>query len=236
MLEDREKRNIFMFIVMLVFMVLIFGPLFTINSQLGEKSDSETFPSENVFETACKESDNFNPNVKKISFTSRKPSKDCKEGSNRVCFSKPFKPKPLSKAECNKLKFKLGIKECGYDNDMWAGAVKRCGGVNHMATPEDLAALAEVLYKLPCGGHPNVNPYSYYTGRAVYDEEKAASLGLRKGSYIALWTNKEAGDEMVSRPGEYAYGRNYFPKNSSWYPYERYGKSNKRMAVCVFKD
>lgn len=237
MFDDREKRNVITLMVMLIFMLLLFVPLFTVKSQYENDQEAKKDNVQATFANdACANVKNVNPQVKKVSFTGRKPSHKCSLVSGHVCFSKLFKPTPISKEECNNIKFKFGIKECGYDDDVWAGAVKKCKGVANMATPEDLAYLAEVLYKLPCGGHPKIASDEFYSGEAEYDKKQAESFGLAKSGYLALWSNKEVGNEMVSKPGEYAYGRNYFPTNSSWYPYERYGKKNARMAVCVYRD
>ena len=50
------------------------------------------------------------------------------------CFSAAFIPTPLTKAECEAEKGKLGIRKCEYEQDYWAGAVKQCGGVSKMPT------------------------------------------------------------------------------------------------------
>ena len=55
-----------------------------------------------------------------------------------TCYTAPFTPKPLSKAQCKAEKDKLGIKYCEYDNDYWAGAAKQCGGVSNMPIQDDL--------------------------------------------------------------------------------------------------
>ena len=234
MFDDREKRNVIALSVLILFMLILFGPLFTVHSKYSGNEENN-LNEVNSGQLQSKEDVNDN-NVLNISFTGHKPMKKCSVSSGNLCFSKVFHPKPISKAECNNIKFNLGIKECGYDDDMWAGAVKKCGGVEHMATPEDLANLAQALYKLPDGSHSNIAPDEFYTGDAVFDGSKARSFGLSENGYIALWSNREVDGEIVSKPGEYVYGRNFFPTNSSWYPYERYGKSNKRLAVCVYKD
>lgn len=233
MFDDREKRNVIALCVLILFMLILFGPLFTVHSQYS--ADEESLSS-NYSERTASTADVTTLEELNITFTNKKPRKICSVKSGNLCFSKVFQPKPISKTECSNIKFNLGIKECGYDDDMWAGAVKKCGGVDNMATPQDLAYLAQALYKSPNGSHPVISEDEYYTGDAVFDNAKAASYGFDKKGYIALWSNREVDGEIVAKPGEYAYGRNFFPTNSSWYPQERYGKSNKRLAVCVYKD
>ena len=63
------------------------------------------------------------------------------------CFTAPFIPSPLTKAECEAQKGTLGINGCYYDADYWAGAVAQCKGVKNMPTADDLAKLATLVYK-----------------------------------------------------------------------------------------
>ena len=65
------------------------------------------------------------------------------------CFASNFKvPTPVSFDECNKMKKsgKFGIKACTYDPEGWAGAVKECGHVDKLASPEHLEKLAQYLF------------------------------------------------------------------------------------------
>ena len=235
--NDRSKRNVIALSILILFMLILFGPLVTVKDNYDGGEDALS-GSDVTSQTDINNKSIQNAGVEeiKITFTTKKPRKICSANAGNICFSKPFNPSPISKTECGNIKFKLGIKECGYDDDMWAGAVKKCGGVEHMASPEDLAYLAQALYILPDGSSPKINPEDFYSGDAKFNSKKAKEFGFSSSGYLALWSNKEVDGEIVSRPGEYAYGRNYFPTNSSWYPYERYGKNNKRMAVCVFKD
>lgn len=236
-----EKRDLVMATILTLGVVILFAPLIMLNEYSKDNNNPETNSPDS--ETAAISNSNCQGikeplagTLKKITFTDKKPRKDCSSASGNLCFSKPFKPVPISKDECTQLRFKLGIKECGYEDDVWAGAAKECGGVRNLPTPEELAELAEVLYKLPCGGHPKIAPKEPYYGKGTFDKNKSKAIGLDSEGYLSMWSNLEAGAEMVSKPGEYAWARNFFPKNSNWYPYERYGKKNARTAVCVYRD
>lgn len=237
----RGKRDFIIPVFMIVLVVLLVVPLFTLNEyskeNLNLNSDTDIeFENEDIVKSECELDTEKVATLKNITFTDKKPRKDCSAGSGNLCFSKVFKPEPISKEECKQIQYKLGIKECGFDDDVWAGAVKECGGVQRMASPEDLAYLAEVLYKLPCGGHPKIYPNEAYNGKAQFDKNKAEEFGLNPLGYISLWSNMEATEGFVAKPGEYVYARNFFPQSSNWYPYERYGKGNARLAVCVYRD
>ena len=69
-----------------------------------------------------------------------------------TCYTAPFKPTPLTKAECEAEKDNLGIKACYYNNDYWAGAVKQCGGVSKIPTLAQLGELASQMYV----GNPSI--------------------------------------------------------------------------------
>ena len=78
---------------------------------------------------------------------------DCAFEAGGTCFTAPFTPTPLTKAECEAevQKGTLGIKTCYYNQDYWAGAVKQCGGVSKMPTMADLGKLATELYGVQVG-------------------------------------------------------------------------------------
>jgi hypothetical protein len=234
--EDKEKRNMIYLMVFVIFFIILFAPLFTVKKHYSGDSKLSSSGAREASITRCDVNEDFDITVKNISFSKKKPSKDCSINSGNICFSEAFIPKPISKEECNSLKFDLGIKECGYDEDMWAGAVKKCGGVNNMASPKDLAFLAESLYKFSCNAHPKISETQFYKGMAELDTDKAKYFRLKNSNPIELWSNLEADGLVVSGKGELAFGRNYYKNTSSWYPYERYGKNNKRMAVCVYRD
>ena len=101
------------------------------------------------------------------------------------CFGSAFTPTPLTRAECEAQKDELGIKNCYYDNDYWAGAVKQCGGVNNLPTMADLGKLASAIYK----GNPSVGAKQDVNNLA-YESGTATSLGLPEPSFY-LWSGEE---------------------------------------------
>ncbi len=107
------------------------------------------------------------------------------ELDNGKCFTAAFTPTPLTKAECEAVKDDLGIKECYYDMDYWAGAVKQCGGVGNMPTMADLAKIASAIYK----GNPTVGAYND-VDNLTYESGTASSLGLPEPGFY-LWSGEE---------------------------------------------
>lgn len=65
---------------------------------------------------------------------------------NGVCFGQPFLVQGMSYEECKAEKDKLGIKYCFMSDDQWAAAVKVCGGVKNLPTPNELLLLANDMY------------------------------------------------------------------------------------------
>ena len=143
---------------------------------------------------------------------------ECSIEAGGKCFTAAFTPSPLTKAECEAEKGKLGIKECKYDDDYWAGTVKQCGGVSKMPTMADLGKLATGLYK----GNPTVGA-KQNIGSLQLDTSKASSLGFT-GSLFCVWSGEE--DDSDS-----AYFRCFYPSSTSW------GNGSRRnrdlQAVCL---
>ena len=134
-----------------------------------------------------------------------------------TCYTAPFIPKPLTAQECNEQKDKLGIRECEYDDDYWAGAVKQCGGVSKMPTTAQLGELASQLYV----GNPSVGAQQYvYNLTFDTNSSTAKSLGLTPSFYV--WS----GEETYSR---YAYYRNFLSSCTEWYN----GSRNRSFFVAV---
>ena len=137
------------------------------------------------------------------------------------CFSTAFIPTPITRAECEAEKGKLGIRECcsdcdQYGGDYWAGAVKQCGGVSKMPTMDDLAKLATELYK----GNPTVGTWE--TVDAELDTLKASSLGFT-GLPFTVWSGEEDGDGASNR---------YFSQSDTDYD-EYYSRDESGyQAVC----
>ena len=137
-----------------------------------------------------------------------------------VCFGIPFKPAPLSLADCEAQKAELGIEECYADNDYWTGAIRDCGGTGNMPTMSQLAQIAEYLYNISgITDKQEVNNVSL-------DYDKAAKLGLSlsTGSSFSIWS-REA-DETY-----YARGRVYEQNRTYWFGYDSF--NNSRNAVCI---
>ncbi len=124
------------------------------------------------------------------------------------CFTAPFTPSPLTKAECEAEKETLNIKGCGTEPDYWAGAVKQCGGAKNMPTKDDLAKLATELYK----GNPK-----------QLDTSKASSLGFT-GSEFVVWSGTESNSSR-------AYIRGFYNTNSQEVPQGR--RSRSAQAFCA---
>ena len=70
------------------------------------------------------------------------------ELSDGTCFTAPFYPSEVTKAECEQLVADgYPIKECGYEHEYWAGAVKACKDMgSSLPSQEQLDQLAKDLY------------------------------------------------------------------------------------------
>ena len=140
------------------------------------------------------------------------------------CFTAAFTPTPLTLAECEAEKDKLGIKDCCpdnwcHDNDYWAGAVKQCGGVSKMPTMEDLGKLATELYK----EHPNVGAYQEIDRGLTLDFSKASSMGFIYSEF-SVWSGVE-------------YGRNAYNRDFNWsdtdWNYNYHRNNSTFQAICI---
>ena len=126
---------------------------------------------------------------------------------NGTCYTAPFTPTPMTKAECKAAvaEGKLGIKYCGYEQDYWAGAVKQCGGVSKMPTMAQLGELASQLYV----GNPTIGAKQdkYYI---EYDPNSPVSKSLGLTPDFSLWSGEEYSFDD-------AYGRYFYTTHSEWY-------------------
>lgn len=142
---------------------------------------------------------------------------DCAFETNGKCFSSPFTPIPISKADCEEQKDKLGIiKGCVSNPDYWAGAVAKCGGVSNMPNANDLLLLGQEIYGT------QINHYGDNSGVTI-NTSKISSLGF-KGVPFGVWSNDE-GDAGFS------YYREFGAKSTKWQGYGKHG--SHLFAVCM---
>ena len=136
-----------------------------------------------------------------------------------LCFTAPFTPNPLTYAECEALKDDLEIKECWYNYDYWAGAVKTCKDKGkQLPTMAQLAELASQLYV----GNPSIGAKgNKYDIQFDSNSSTAKSLGLIPSFY--LWSGEEGSSGS-------AYYRYFGTTYSNWNDTYRNGIG---QAVCV---
>ena len=136
-----------------------------------------------------------------------------------TCYTAPFTPTPMTKAECEAQKDALGIRYCDYEQEYWAGAVKQCGGVSKMPTMAQLAELASQLYV----GNPSIGAMEdKYDIQYDPNSPVSKSLGLTPSFY--LWSGEEFGSNLV-------YYRGFGTTYSGQGKYGRY--SSDPQAVCL---
>ena len=144
---------------------------------------------------------------------------NCAFEINGTCYTAPFTPTPLTKAECEAEKTALGIKACYYYTDHWAGAVKACGGVSKMPTMAQVADIANYGYNTT-----SISANRSESGLTL-DYDKAAALGFTlNGSSFAVWSGEEQ-----SRIG--AYNRGFSPTDTIWNSNDRF--NSDLQAVCI---
>ena len=140
-----------------------------------------------------------------------------------TCFTAPFTPTPLTKAECEAQKNDLGIKECFKFSgpEAWAGAVKQCGGVSKMPTMAQLAELASQMYI----GNPSIGAQEY-KDNIQYDPNSPVSKALGLTPIFFLWSGEEYNSE-------YAGYRYFTTTGSGWGGYARDTSDSRFQAVCL---
>ena len=145
-----------------------------------------------------------------------------------ICFGTLFKPTALTLAECEAQKGELGINECYYEADYWAGAVKTCHDQGkRLPNDSELTTLANDLYGETIGGGD---------GEAVYatmNTDKASSYGIPltdAGGGISgfnLWSGQET-------DARYAHVRGFYSVSTGWSSDgDRDGSVPGFWAVCV---
>lgn len=136
-----------------------------------------------------------------IAFNANGLGSSCAVEVEGTCFSAPFTPTPVTKAECEELKDSLGILYyCNSDSDYWVGAVKQCGGRQNMPTVGMLSKLAKYLY--------NTNRLKEFD--LTLDTSKVASAGL--SDEFIIWSNAIQAAEHNSIPN--AFARYYYSEGT----------------------
>ena len=113
------------------------------------------------------------------------------ELSDGTCFTAPFIPTPLTLAECEAQKGELGISECYYDPDYWAGAVKACHDMgSSLPSQEQLDQLARDLYP----GATIKTGIGQFSKGGSRDDDLALEMGFLSStatSYFYVWSSEE---------------------------------------------
>ena len=140
---------------------------------------------------------------------------------NGTCYTAPFTPKPLTRAECDAQKSDLGIKECGYNKDYWVGAVKACKDQGKkLPTGAQLAELASQLYV----GNPTIGATERKEG-IQFDSNSSTAKSLGLTPYFLVWSGEEYNFDL-------AYYRHFGPSSTTWS--NGYGRrSSSPHAICV---
>ena len=166
-----------------------------------------------------------NPNtegkdLKNLNVTSLGGSNCAIELSDGTCFTAPFYPTAVTKAECEAQKGELGISECYWSSDYWAGAVKACKDMgSSLPSQEQLDQLARDLY-----------PGTEITAGTSYgtrDNDLAFEMGFLSSASTAafwLWSSEE-------NSKSYAASRTFGSTNTNWYGSSRSGSNGQ--AVCL---
>ena len=130
---------------------------------------------------------------------------------------------PMTLEECNQAVSEgtLGIKQCYYSGDYWAGAVKACGGTSNMPTMEQLGQLATYVYNYD----GTIGAQQDVSGLTLDTEKASQFLSALSGSAIFyVWSGQEYRQNN-------AYSRYFYFTFTNWYGYSRL--YNDRLAVCV---
>ena len=168
-----------------------------------------------------------NPNTQQkdlrgLNVTSLGGSNCAIELSDGTCFTAPFKPTPLTKAECEQLVAEgYPIKECYYESDYWAGAVKACHDMgSSLPSEEQLDQLARDLYP---GTEISTTGKSYGTR----DNDLAVSMGFITSPDSGFWV--WSSEEYSQRD---AYNR-FFNSALTLRNYNAYRNASDTQAVCL---
>ena len=139
------------------------------------------------------------------------------ELSDGTCFTAPFIPTPLTLAECEAQKGELGISECYYESDYWAGAVKACHDMgSSLPSDTELMKLAEELYKDASGEFPDNR-----------NNDLAMEWNFITSPSLAfwLWSSEETSKSAACRRG--------FGSTSTNWNYNYLRTNSAFQAVCL---
>ena len=146
----------------------------------------------------------------------------------KTCYTTfSFKSEPVTKAECEEMvaSGNYGIKACSNENDYWAGAVKKCGGVDKLPTDVQLAELASFIYGIETSLTetsycPKDNNGNYIKCR---DEDKLAIFGFPTSTFY-VWSGQERSDKA-------AYTHCFYSTHT--YKYYGHGRGSNFYTFCV---
>ena len=151
---------------------------------------------------------------------------NCAFEVNGTCYTAPFTPTPMTRAECEAQKSDLGIKQCcpligcNENGDYWAGAVKACKEQGKkLPTGAQLAELASQLYV----GNPTIGA-TEDKGGIKFDSNSSTAKSLGLTPSFILWSGEESSSD-------YAYHRSFYTTGSNWYDFGR--NASKAQAVCL---
>lgn len=147
------------------------------------------------------------------------------ELSDGTCFTAPFIPTPVTKAECEQLVAEgYPIKECyAAINDYWAGAVKACKDMgSSLPSQEQLDQLAKDLYP-----GTEISSTLYEISYGTRDNDLAVSMGFitSPDELFLVWSSEEYSKYS-------AYFRHFNPTYTERHANSRYIRHTQE-AVCL---
>lgn len=158
-----------------------------------------------------------------------KENKECHFIIKNVCYSKPFYPTSITKAVCETEKSTLGIKECYFDNDYWAGAVKKCGGIDKIPSLQHLADIANYIYGLDYNPNKQLGPWDSSTN-LWFNTSRLAEVSFDMTNNAINNTTYVYGPE---RSHDIANVRYFAPTTSH---ISGVSRSNRVQTVCILGD
>ncbi len=126
--------------------------------------------------------------------------------SDGTCFTAPFKPTPLTRAECIERQAELGITYCSdLNDDFWGGAVKACHDMgSSLPSQEQLDQLARDLYP-----GTEISTSNGVSVSGTRDNDLAVSMGFitSPDSSFWIWSSEEGSKNNT-------YGRHFYSANT----------------------